>query len=372
MKLLVFAQTPPPHHGQSAMVRLLLEELGRPGQGFELHHVNLRLSETSSDVGRWQFRKVFPLLAACGKALYLRWRHGPMVFYYVPSPAKRSALYRDWVIMMLCRPFFNQLVLHWHAVGLGQWVETSATSLERSITRSLLGKAELSIVLAPELTADVETFWPKHVAIVQNSMPETGVLPPPRRRTASERYEVLFIGLCSAEKGIFDTLEAVALLHAHNPGAYRLTIAGAFDDAATERRFKARADELTATVRYIGFADGEAKKKLFTESDVFCFPTYYQHEGQPLVLIEALAHDIPIVTTKWRAIPAMLPRKHVWFVEPSRPEQIAEAIFQARRAGEAKGVLREHYLLNFTPAQHVTALKKALRSLETAPPSSAR
>ena len=74
----------------------------------------------------------------------------------------------------------------------------------------------------------------------------------------------------------------------------------------------------------------------------------------------------------WRAIPAMLPRKHVWFVDPGRPEQIADAIFQARKAGEANGVLREHYLLNFTPAQHVTALKAALRTLETPAPYSAQ
>ncbi len=354
------------------MVRLFLEELGRSGQGFELYHVNLRLSETSADIGRWQLRKIPPLLNACAKALYLRWRHGPMAFYYVPSPAKRGSLYRDWVVMMLCRPFFPQLILHWHAVGLGQWVETIATSLERTITRSVLGKADLSIILAPELTPDVEPFWPKRVAVVQNSLPETGVLPPPRHRTSGDRYEILFMGLCSVEKGFFDTLEAVALLHAHTPGAYRLTVAGAFENADAEKRFNTRARDLTNAVRFVGFADGEAKRKLFTESDILCLPTYYQHEGQPLVLIEAMAHDIPIVTTKWRAIPSMLPMRYVWYVHPGRPEQIAEAIFQARRAGEPKGVLREHYLLNFTPAQHTTALKKALRTLETPVPYSAR
>ena len=364
MKLLVFAQTPPPHHGQSAMIRLLLEELGRPGQGFELHHVNLSLSETSADVGRWQVRKVFSLLFACSKVLYRRWRHGPMALYYVPAPAKRGALYRDWLVMVLCRPFFKKLVLHWHAVGLGQWLETTATVPERRISQRLLGKADLAIVLAPELAADVDRLWPKRVAVVQNSLSETGVLPPPRHREDKGRYEILFIGLCCAEKGFFDTLDAVALLHARAPGAFRLTIAGAFDSPESEQRFKNRSKELTTAVRFVGFVDGEAKRALFTESDVFCFPTYYQHEGQPLVLIEALAHDISIVTTKWRAIPSMLPRKNVWFVEPGRPEQIADAILQARKTGEANGALREHYLLNFTPAQHITALKKALRLLE--------
>jgi glycosyltransferase involved in cell wall biosynthesis len=354
------------------MIRLLLEELGRTGQGFELHHVNLKLSQNSADIGRWRLNKLWPLLGACFKALYARWRFGPMALYYVPAPAKRGALYRDWIAMILLRPFFPQLILHWHAVGLGQWLETNATTIERRITQRLLGKADLALVLAPEVAADVEKLWPKRVAIVQNSLSEPGVLPPPRHRKTNERYEILFIGLCCAEKGFFDLLEAVALLHAHTPGVFRLTVAGVFDSPASEKRFRARAEELTTAVHFAGFTDGEAKHALYTQSDVFCFPTYYPHEGQPLVLIEALAHDMPIVTTKWRAIPAMLPRKHIWFVDPGRPEQIANAIFQARKAGEANGVLREHYLLNFTPAQHVTALKAALRTLETPAPYSAQ
>jgi glycosyltransferase involved in cell wall biosynthesis len=365
MKLLVLAQTPPPYHGQSAMIRLLLEELGRPGQGFELHHVNLHLSEGTADVGRWQLRKIFPLLSACIKVLYLRSRFGRMALYYVPAPAKRGALYRDWVVMLLCRPFFSQLILHWHGVGLGQWLESSATTLERRITRRLLGHADLSIVLSPEVAPDVAILQPKHIAIVQNALTESGVLPPPRHRDGTGPYEILYIGLCSPEKGFFDTLEAVAQLHAQTPGAYRLTIAGAFDGAASERRFKVRTEELRTVVHFVGFADAEAKRALYSKSDVFCFPTYYQHEGQPLVLIEALAHDVPIVTTRWRAIPSMLPRKHVWYVDAGRPEQIAEAILKARKAGEANGILREHYLVNFTPAQHVTALKAALRLLES-------
>ena len=62
----------------------------------------------------------------------------------------------------------------------------------------------------------------------------------------------------------------------------------------------------------------------------------------------------------------MLPRKFVWFVEPRRPDQIADAVLQVRQGGESGGTLREHYLLNFTHAQHVSALKKALHSIEDA------
>ena len=56
MKLLVFAHTPPPHHGQSYMVQLMLQGFGgdarrRPAnagspRGIDCYHVNARFSRS--------------------------------------------------------------------------------------------------------------------------------------------------------------------------------------------------------------------------------------------------------------------------------------------------------------------------------------
>ena len=62
MKLLVLAQTPPPLHGQSQMVRTLVD--GLPAHGLPLHHVNLRLSRDHADIGRWRPGKLLAVLAA--------------------------------------------------------------------------------------------------------------------------------------------------------------------------------------------------------------------------------------------------------------------------------------------------------------------
>src|SRR6185503_2192565 len=105
------------------------------------------------------------------------------------------------------------------------------------------------------------------------------------------------------------------------------------------------------------------KRALFAAADVFCFPTAYAHEGQPLALVEALAHDVPIVTTRWRAIPGMLPAEHVWFVEHGCPAQIADALLAAQVAPRPNGALRRHYLAHFTPAAHLATLRAALRSI---------
>ena len=364
MQLLVFAHTPPPIHGQSLMVQTLVEGLPSIITPLRVFHVNPRLSRDSSDVGRWRLGKFFALVAACGRALRLRARHGRTIFYYVPAPARRGALYRDWLVMLLCRPFFGALVLHWHAVGLGEWLVRRATPPERWLTRALLGRATLSIALAPELIADAQLLSPRRIAIVPNGVADPGA-PTPRDRAVTTPFEILFLGLGSREKGLFDTLTAVEIALAREPGGFRLTVAGGFASAADNRAFLARAKTLGAdVVQHIGFADEARKRALFASADVFCFPTSHPYEGQPLALIEALAHDVPIITTRWRAIPGMLPTTHVWFVDPARPDQIAEALLAARRSERPHGKLREHYLAHFTRERHLEELATALLSLE--------
>jgi len=287
-----------------------------------------------------------------------------MWFYYVPAPGKRTALYRDWFVLLMCRPFFTGLVLHWHAVGLGEWLAQRAVAPERWATRLLLGRASLALVLAPELAEDARSLSPRHFAVVPNGVPDPGVTPR-RRRSASAPREVVFLGLGSRTKGLLDTLEAVVLADARDRGRFHLTVAGGFENATVERLYRIAAAKLSpGLVTHAGTIDDTCKHALLTEADVFCFPTYYPHEGQPLTILEALAHDLPIITTRWRAIPGMLPTTNVWYVEPGRPDQIAEALVAATNAAKPDGAMRRHYLARYTPEHHLVELKAALLSLQ--------
>ena len=116
MKLVVFAHTPPPFHGQSYMVRLMLESFGgdqrrkdlnRPAPvtpGIECYHVNARVSKNLEDVGGARVGKLVLLLGHCAQAVWCRFRYGARTLYYVPAPGKSFALYRDWLVMGACRP----------------------------------------------------------------------------------------------------------------------------------------------------------------------------------------------------------------------------------------------------------------------------
>src|SRR5689334_14483254 len=84
VKLVVFAHTPPPHHGQSYMVGLLLDAFaggeGEPDTstpshgGIACYHVDARYSTSNQDVGQARFGKVLLALRYSAQAIWFRLR----------------------------------------------------------------------------------------------------------------------------------------------------------------------------------------------------------------------------------------------------------------------------------------------------------
>ncbi len=360
MKLLVLAQTPPPTHGQSLAVAALIGHL-RDRPDWSVFHVNLRVSRDATDIGRWQLKKLFLALGACLRVWGVFIRHGRMTIYYVPAPAKRSALVRDWIVLALCRPFARGLILHWHAVGLGAWLDAHATAIERALSRFVLGRATLAIAQADVGRTDCERLAPRRCVVVRNGV-EVPSDVPARKSRFNRPCEVLFVGLGAREKGLFDALAGVALANAREPGAFRFTAVGPFAHVDEERAFHEQAASQSGAARHLGFVSEAERNALLDRSDIFCFPSYYPHEGQPAVLLEALAHDLPIVTTRWRGIPEDLPGRFIYYVAPQSPAGIADQLLTAREAGPPGGALRAHFLANFTRARHHAAIEHALRS----------
>ena len=398
MKLLVFAHTPPPHHGQSYMVKLMLDHFGgdaraadHSAEGSEVHcyHVNSRYSEDLEDIGSFRLGKVALMLRYCAEAIWCRVRYGVRVFYYVPAPGKRAALYRDWMVMLICRPFFRQTIYHWHATGLGDWLEHEANAVECWITHRLLGRPTLGLSLAVSSMRDALWFRSGSVELVSNGIPDpcpdfaARVLPRRLERVESFRAKlaqpvgtgsptlvrVLYLAHCTASKGLFDALEATALANAHVDAAgrfsFHLTVAGAFVRADEQERFETRvsAVDLRDAVSYVGFVAGEAKERLLTESDFLCFPTYYEAEGQPVNLIEAMSVGLPVVTTHWRTIPDLLPAGYPGIVPIKQPAAVAEALVRILPLNLTSS-LRERFAAEYTEDRHLEALRRALDRVE--------
>lgn len=412
MKLLVFAHTPPPHHGQSYMVQLLLHGLGgdrRRGKakaaspfGVECYHVNARVSKQLEDIGDFRPAKLLLLLWYCLEAIYVRFRHGVENFYYVPAPGKKSALYRDWLVMFLCRPFFKRTILHWHASGLAKWLETSVQIRTRAVTYNAARQADLSIVLSDYGRADAEKLFPRRIAVVGNGIPDpcptfpTEVLPRRRARLAVRRLldsaqpvpaelraaagadpqvlRLLFMAHCTREKGLFEAVQGAIragerLAARRSPISVRLQVAGQFMHRDEEESFR-RLSSATGSrvVEYVGFVSGDRKRQLLVEADVFCFPSHLESFG--LVLAEAMAFGLPIVTSRCGALPEVMSDDYPGLVDVRAPEQVADAVLRMM-SEEPFERLRQRFEALFTVDSHLSRLAEALHSVEsdTPPPA---
>lgn len=408
MKLLVFAHTPPPHHGQSYMVQLMLAGFGgdrrrKPGREgaretpIDCYHVNARLSQNLEDIGDLRIGKFILLMGYCLQAVWCRFRYGVTNLYYIPAPGKPSALYRDWLVMLICRPFFKRLILHWHAAGLAKWLEMVVQMRSRSLTYRLMKQVDLSIVLSKYNQADAEKIFSQRIQVVSNGIPDPcpgfdrEVLPGRKARFAarlkllqagaqasSNAFEgdgpglvrVLYLAHCTHEKGLFDTIAATRISNARLARAkssfrVRLMVAGTFVNDHEKERFEQLASEpgTREHVEYFGFVSGDQKHQLLRQADIFCFPTYYQNENQPVNLIEAMAFGLPILTTRWRSIPELFPADYPGLVDVHSPEQIADKLIElaTRETGEG---FRQIFLQGFTLERHLTALTRALQTVE--------
>ncbi len=367
-------------------------------RGIECYHVNARISDTLQDIGHVRCAKFLMLVAYCLQAIWFRFRYGVKNFYYIPAPGKHTALYRDWLVMFLCRPFFKRVVLHWHAAGLGKWLEREVQIRTRSLTFLAYKHVDLSIVLSHFNLSDAEKLLPKRVLKVPNGIPdpcpdyETLVLPRRRARLTVRRkllageppspadlamagdrpevIKVLFLGHCMRQKGLFDALEAVELANEHFvrnalPLRVHLTAAGEFVDAAErtefERRIQPRGGLEIATYR--GFVSGADKRTVLMDSDCLCFPTYYSAESFGLVLVEAMAFGLPIVATRWRALPELFPPNYPGLVDVRAPDQAAAALrgLMVSPTGED---LRQLFIQRFTLDRFLENLAGALHHLE--------
>jgi len=355
MKVVVFAHTPPPFHGQSYMVKLMLDgfresEKRDQARHLQLFHVDAKLSSNLEAVGKFQWSKVFLLLKYCARAYFYRFVHRAEIFYYIPAPGTRNALYRDWIVMFFCRPVFKKLIFHWHAVGLGEWLEQEARQLEKRLTHWLLDQADLSIVLSEFARSDAMKLSPRKIDIVPNGIPdpcpdfEESILPD-RRRRLRERSEgratdftILFFGASTAAKGLFATLDAVAMLNQRLSKrrsliTARLIVAGDFTSPEEREQFQDRIRQADLNgvpsrerVSYKGFVVGEAKNNLFRKADCLCFPTRYAAEGQPVTILEALAFGLSIVATRWRGIPELLAGSEARLIDNQDPSSVADSL----------------------------------------------
>jgi glycosyltransferase involved in cell wall biosynthesis len=97
-------------------------------------------------------------------------------------------------------------------------------------------------------------------------------------------------------KGYLELFDAYSQLAPELRSSIVLDFAGAFESPKQKAEFLERIRP-HPHIRYHGTVAGDAKRRLFHDAHVFCLPTYYPYEGQPISILEAYASGCAVITT---------------------------------------------------------------------------
>jgi glycosyltransferase involved in cell wall biosynthesis len=124
----------------------------------------------------------------------------------------------------------------------------------------------------------------------------------PAAKTAPGRVHFLCVGRVAPVKGQRILVESARLLKERGLD-FQITIAGGGPDLAELRQFVADR-QLTDVVSLPGFVSDEDLARLYRETDVFVLPSFA--EGVPGVLMEAMGHGLPCISSCVNGVPELV------------------------------------------------------------------
>lgn len=145
------------------------------------------------------------------------------------------------------------------------------------------------------------------------TIPNAIETPPLAKRPPNNgRRRVAFLSRVHPKKGIDYLLRAWSALEGQFP-EWDLTIAG-IDEKGHEAEMKALASRMgLARVDFPGPVYGAAKDAFYRATDLFVLPTHSENFG--LVVAEALAQEVPVITTKNAPWSGLIKQECGWWIE---------------------------------------------------------
>jgi glycosyltransferase involved in cell wall biosynthesis len=324
LSILLVGQTPPPFHGQAVATKILFDH---DWPGLKVLRLRMAYSGGEADVGKFGIGKLIHLAGLILKSWWLLLRNWPCCLYYPPASPNLVPVLRDIVYLYAVRPFSRGIILHYHAGGLPAYI-ASLNPILRFLAHCAYGRARASIEIAKSDIDPGVAFTATYEFHVANGLD----VPDMHRHAESSRdgriFHILYMAGLRETKGVMDIVRTASELKARKITCI-FDVAGPWQEEDTRRSFEANVVEADVADYIVmhGRVTGEEKWTLYRDASLFFFPSYYESENFPLVLIEAMAFGLPVVATRWRGIPEMVVEgKTGTLCDIRSPAQFADAL----------------------------------------------
>ncbi|WP_298124000.1 glycosyltransferase family 4 protein [Brevundimonas sp.] len=321
-RLLFVGPLPDPVTGQSLACKVLLDDLRHD------HDVDvIDLNRDFSSKGKGVLGHVRRVLGNVARMRALR--QGADVIYY-NNVESLAGNVKDLAFYLAMFDRMDRAVVHLHGGAGMREIMAGKYPLLAGLNRFFLRRAAAMVLLgprlvdiyAPHLEADriktaanfAEDRWFADDAAIRAKFAD---MPPIR---------LLFLSNHLPGKGHLELAQAFLRLEPELRARFRLDFAGGFDEPAAQSAFL----DLIAPMpeaRWHGVVRGEAKQELLDAAHVFCLPTYYPYEGQPISILEAYAAGAAVITTDHSGIfDTFADKVNGWAVEKRSVDSLASRL----------------------------------------------
>lgn len=327
-KILFIMHMPPPVHG-AAMVGQYIHDSKLINEKFEGHYINLTTAKNLQDIGKVGFRKFVDFVKLLRRIRKSLKTINPELVYVTPN-ACGGAFYKDYIVVQMIKRMGYQVVVHYHNKG----VSTRQNRFLDSFLYQRFFKGIKVILLSECLYGDVKKYVKREdVFVCGNGIPDVIENSACSETVASDHIDgkvphVLFLSNLLISKGVVVLLDSLKVLKEKGcrfvcdfVGGETVEMDAAMFQAEVAKR------ELEGMVVYHGRKYGNDKEAFLNGADIFVFPTFYHNECFPLVLLEAMQHHLPCVSTTEGGIPGIIDDGKTGFLVPKHDaENLAEKI----------------------------------------------
>ena len=297
-----------------------------------------------------------------------RIRTGKFDLLHINTSFDSRALLRDFVIISSLPAAGTKIFLKFHGSD-GRLLETN-NSVLRYLGRYLLKQAQgIGVLSSEERDNFLNSGVPeKKIFLIKNVVQNKLEAPDPQFRAKMNLPEdvplLLFIGRFIETKGLMDVISACKLLRECNQPFMLLCVG----DGPAREGAEVEVDRLglESNVRFFGYVPEEQTAAFYVNSTILLFPTYH-YEGFPMVIFNAAAAGLPIITTRIRAAADYLkePNNCLW-VEPRRPDLLADRIIEVLGSAEVRATanssnkqLSSHFSAEIVTEEYLKVYERA-------------
>ena len=238
------------------------------------------------------------------------------------------AFWRDSMYLVISKIFKKKVLFQIHGGNLNEFWERNFYGT-KAIIKQILKIPELIAVLSSVQRRPFEKngFVAKVKVIpnmIESNKYKKGNNYRARFGISGSKIVVLFIAsLFNKEKGIMELLKSIPpIIKEHNDILFIFVGGGKEKGAMMEF---CRKETLEKYIKFTGYLEQEDIIKILNSSDIFVLPSY--GEGFPLVILEAMAAGLPIISTPVGAIPEVInDGENGFFVKPMDHIALAEKI----------------------------------------------